>query len=95
MKYTQDGIEYKIKESKIKGWKGTPPFKKPLWDGIKVVEGWTADDDAAQAAQDAAQAARDAKLKDLVVIYEGVTKVTFQPFAVVVNDRRKLKVIEL
>ena len=95
MEYTQDGITYKIKGGGVKGWKGSSPFKKPLWDGTKVVEGWTTEDDALQAEGVAARAARAAKLADVVVVFEGVTRDGLQEFAVVVDNQAKLRVIEL
>ena len=95
MKHTQDGIEYKIKDADVKGWKGTAPFKKPIWNGTEVVEGWATSDDDQQAAEEAARVARALKLADVVVIFEGVTSDGLQEFAVVVRNNAKLDVIEL
>ena len=95
MDYEQDGITYKIKDGLVKGWKGITLFKKPFWNGTGIVDGWNTDDEGKEAAAAAAAAARAAKLKDVVVVFEGVTKDGAKEFAVIVDDKLKMEVIEL
>ena len=45
MKITQDGIDYKVVNGIVKGWIKTSPFKKPFYDGNKIVEGWSEEDE--------------------------------------------------
>ncbi len=54
--YTQDDITYKIDNGVVKGWYGTSPFKKPVYENGVIVEGWTAEDQSLQDEKDAQEA---------------------------------------
>ena len=45
MKHIQDGITYTILDDVLKSYNGVSPFRKPIWDGEMIVEGWTEEDD--------------------------------------------------
>lgn len=49
MIHEQDNIKYRIVDDVLRGWRGTSPFKKPMWDGTSIVEGWTQADEDAEA----------------------------------------------
>lgn len=52
MQYKQDEIEYIINNGVVIEWSGDAPFKKPTWDGEKIIEGWNEQDDQTAAAND-------------------------------------------
>lgn len=60
MIHVQDDISYRIEDNELKGYVGESPFKKPIWNGSEIVEGWTqADED------DLLSETKDLRLKEL------------------------------
>lgn len=47
MIHEQDNIKYTIEDNLLKGFIGESPFKKPIWNGEAIVEGWNSEDEAA------------------------------------------------
>ncbi len=55
MEIIQGDIKYKVVDGVLKGWIGTSPFKKPLYNGSIIVEGWTQVDEDAKTENEAKQ----------------------------------------
>lgn len=92
--HEQDGIKYKINGDSLR-WSGTVLFKKPLWNGNSIIEGWT------QADQDAEddRKVKDDKIKDHInsdsTIWVGKTPDGIKDYAVVIDNSGKLSTVEI
>ncbi len=95
MNHIQDNITYTIEDDLLKGWIGASPFKKPFWDGSKIIESWSSEDE--EQAQDALIPNRISKLNFKLGLIEnhGITNAQVQAFFNTLPDNEQKARLEL